>query len=175
MQKINIHGKQYETVASRLNRLLEFEDIFDVGYSIITKVISIENGIIAMSATIKYKNIEVTGHAMEEVTSKGINSTSAMENCETSAVGRALAHLGFFGTEFPSADEMTTALKGQAIKEKKNSPSKKQLYVIKKTCESLSISYDDSIKNVKTSKDASDLIIKLKDEDARNQQEQASF
>jgi hypothetical protein len=36
-----------------------------------------------------------TGLAFETITEKGVNSTSALENCETSAIGRALANAGF--------------------------------------------------------------------------------
>jgi hypothetical protein len=36
-----------------------------------------------------------TGLAFEIITEKGVNSTSALENCETSAIGRALANAGF--------------------------------------------------------------------------------
>jgi hypothetical protein len=48
-----------------------------------------------------------TGHAEEVVTAKGVNQTSALENCETSAEGRALARLGFHpkGAR-PSREEM---------------------------------------------------------------------
>lgn len=48
-----------------------------------------------------------TGHAEEHVTSSGVNKTSALENCETSAEGRALARLGFApkGAR-PSREEM---------------------------------------------------------------------
>lgn len=36
-----------------------------------------------------------TGLAHEQITEKGVNSKSALENCETSAIGRALANLGY--------------------------------------------------------------------------------
>ena len=36
-----------------------------------------------------------TGHAEEKDTDRGVNATSALENCETSAIGRALANAGF--------------------------------------------------------------------------------
>lgn len=36
-----------------------------------------------------------TGHAEETVTTKGVNQTSALENCETSAIGRGLANCGY--------------------------------------------------------------------------------
>ena len=45
-----------------------------------------------------------------------INKTSALENAETSAVGRALAFLGFAGTEIASADEVANAIKQQNFK-----------------------------------------------------------
>jgi AmiR/NasT family two-component response regulator len=41
-----------------------------------------------------------------------VNATSALENAETSAIGRALASLGLGGTEFASADEVARALSG---------------------------------------------------------------
>jgi hypothetical protein len=49
-----------------------------------------------------------TGWAEETVTTRGVNSTSALENCETSAIGRALANLGMGGAgkPRPSAEEM---------------------------------------------------------------------
>jgi hypothetical protein len=47
-----------------------------------------------------------TGHA-EEIRGQGqVNSTSALENAETSAIGRALAALGCSGGEFASANEL---------------------------------------------------------------------
>jgi hypothetical protein len=49
-----------------------------------------------------------TGWAEELVSARGVNATSALENCETSAVGRALANLGMGGAGLPrpSAEEM---------------------------------------------------------------------
>jgi hypothetical protein len=48
------------------------------------------------------------GWAEEIVSARGVNATSALENCETSAVGRALANLGMGGAGMPrpSAEEM---------------------------------------------------------------------
>ena len=49
-----------------------------------------------------------TGYAEEKVTDRGVNSTSALENCETSAIGRALANAGYAAKgKRPSREEMT--------------------------------------------------------------------
>jgi hypothetical protein len=49
-----------------------------------------------------------TGYAEETVSSRGVNQTSALENCETSAIGRALANAGYAPKgKRPSREEMT--------------------------------------------------------------------
>ena len=164
---VNIHGKEYEPVASRLKR---FQEESKGAYSLITELLSIEGGFISVKCTIEYEDRKVTGLAMEEITSKGINSTSAMEVCETSAVGRAFAHMGYFGSEFPSADEMTQAVKGQFTKStgaKKGSydqtkkPSEKQIALIKSKCKELGLDYEQRMIGITTMKLAGELITEL--------------
>ena len=49
-----------------------------------------------------------TGYAEETVSTRGVNSTSALENCETSAIGRALANAGYVTKgKRPSREEMS--------------------------------------------------------------------
>ena len=49
-----------------------------------------------------------TGYAEETVSTRGVNSTSALENCETSAIGRALANAGYAAKgKRPSREEMS--------------------------------------------------------------------
>jgi hypothetical protein len=49
-----------------------------------------------------------TGYAEETVSTRGVNSTSALENCETSAIGRALANAGYASKgKRPSREEMS--------------------------------------------------------------------
>jgi hypothetical protein len=62
-----------------------------------------------------------TGHAEETVTSRGVNQTSALENCETSAIGRALANAGYAPKgKRPSREEMTKVVKAPAPKVEKD-------------------------------------------------------
>lgn len=46
------------------------------------------------------------GHAYEEKTDRGVNATSHVENCETSAIGRALANWIYSAGKRPSREEM---------------------------------------------------------------------
>jgi len=46
------------------------------------------------------------GHAYEEKTDRGVNATSHVENCETSAIGRALANWTYQAGKRPSREEM---------------------------------------------------------------------
>jgi hypothetical protein len=58
-----------------------------------------------------------TGYAEETVTSRGVNQTSALENCETSAIGRALANAGYAPKgKRPSREEMTKVVTPRVIK-----------------------------------------------------------
>jgi 2-hydroxychromene-2-carboxylate isomerase len=108
---VNIHGKEYLTVAERVGT---FRDKHP-NYSIITEIIDNSDGYIVMLATIKNGELTIaTGHAQEKYGSSNINQTSALENCETSAIGRALAAFGLAGSEFASADEVSTAIQQQS-------------------------------------------------------------
>ena len=58
-----------------------------------------------------------TGFAEETVTDRGVNQTSALENCETSAIGRALANAGYAAKgKRPSQEEMTKVVGKKAEK-----------------------------------------------------------
>ena len=58
-----------------------------------------------------------TGYAEETVTSRGVNQTSALENCETSAIGRALANAGYAPKgKRPSREEMTKVVAQKPVK-----------------------------------------------------------
>lgn len=108
---VKIHGKEYQTVALRVKT---FRSSFE-GHSLTTEVLFRDPDVVVMKAIIANSEGRVlaTGHAEEFRKSSQINSTSALENAETSAIGRALAALGLGGTEFASADEVANAIKQQ--------------------------------------------------------------
>lgn len=108
---VKIHGKEYRTVAERVN--LFHEEHKDAVKSVKTKICFTEENKVVMKATISVGDNVYTGHAEEVYDSSMINKTSALENCETSAIGRALASAGFGGTEFASADEVANAISQQ--------------------------------------------------------------
>jgi hypothetical protein len=108
---VNIHGKQYETVALRVKK---FRDAHP-NYRLLTEIVSRDEDCVVMVARIANEKGEIlaTGHSEEYRHTSQINRTSALENAETSAIGRALASLGLGGTEFASADEVANAITQQ--------------------------------------------------------------
>jgi len=104
-ETVRIHNKEYETVASRLNR---FREEHNLNLSVITEIIEITEEKVVVKALIKDKDVVIaTGHAEEKRGSSNINRTSALENAETSAVGRALAFVGYAGSDIVSAEEVS--------------------------------------------------------------------
>ena len=109
---VNIHGKEYKTVAKRVD---EFRKKYESKMAIITSVVSIDEMTVVVKAEILDENQRViaTGFAEENRQASMINKTSALENCETSAIGRALANFGLAGGEYASADEVASAIQKQ--------------------------------------------------------------
>ena len=109
---VNIHGKEYKTVAKRVD---EFRKENGTSMAIITELVSIDEKSVVMKASILNENqiAIATGYAEEKRDASQINRTSALENCETSAIGRALANFGLGGGEYASADEVANAIAQQ--------------------------------------------------------------
>ena len=105
---VSIHGREYATVALRLAIIRR-----NLGASldIVTKVISCDDKQVIMQADIFIEGKHVaTGTAQEFRATSRINQTSFVENCETSAVGRALAMCGLINDQVASADEVSLAI-----------------------------------------------------------------
>lgn len=105
---VNIHGKQYETVALRIRK---FRDSYPK-FTMSTEIIARDGDCVVMRAVISDEagRVIATGHSEEQRKASQINRTSALENAETSAIGRALAAFGLGGTEFATADEVANAI-----------------------------------------------------------------
>ena len=113
-QTINVMGKDYATVALRLavarrnlgSRLrIETEIMHNDKETCVVKATVLINGMIV-----------ATGLAEEKKNASRINQTSALENCETSAVGRALAFCGMTNDKIASAEEVSAAIEQQSKK-----------------------------------------------------------
>lgn len=108
----NIKGKEYAEVNQRVKA---FRTLYPEGF-ITTEILCREGGLCIIRATVGHYTdgksvVLATGTAYEKEGSSQINRTSYIENCETSAVGRALGMAGFgIDTSIASADEMNNAL-----------------------------------------------------------------
>ena len=119
--KVDIKGKNYAMVAARVQA---FRELCPDG-AIETEIISLQDGVATMKATVRDESgkILATGHAQEKESSSFINKTSYIENCETSAVGRALGILGIGSDEqMASAEEVANAINNQGKKSRKDTP-----------------------------------------------------
>jgi len=106
-----IHGRQYKTVAERVTEIHNTNK--DKPLSIETDLVSWTEGVVIFKATVTTNSGIFTGYAYEREGSSQINKTSALENCETSSIGRAVAAAGYSGTEYASANEVENAIKQQ--------------------------------------------------------------
>lgn len=116
LEGISIHGKKYHTVAERVNIFRKHFTDWSIDTAILNNDLEqAMSSIIVMKAVIKTPTgrTVASGLASEVVGSSSVNKTSALENCETSAIGRALAFFGFAGTEIASANELEIALEKQ--------------------------------------------------------------
>tara|TARA_R110002012_G_scaffold227020_3_gene399178 strand:- start:160 stop:774 length:615 start_codon:yes stop_codon:yes gene_type:complete len=112
---VEIHGKEYSTVAERVNSFRESEKYTD--FCIETEILTNNETVVLIRCVVKNADgrIMATGHAEEVRNSTKINKTSALENCETSAIGRALASMNFGGEQFASANEVSDTIIQQHV------------------------------------------------------------
>lgn len=108
----DIKGKEYAEVNQRIKA---FRMVYPEG-TITTELLSNENGVCIFRAVVSNNEGKVigTGTAYEKEDSSFINKTSYIENCETSAVGRALGMCGFgIDVSVASAEEVQNAIQNQ--------------------------------------------------------------
>jgi hypothetical protein len=110
----NIRGKQYVEVNERIKFFRQEEQYKNWGILTEFPVLDSEQCLCLCTITTPEGQIVAQGHAHEEKGSSNINKTSYVENCETSAVGRALAMLGIgIDTSIASANEVEEAIAKQ--------------------------------------------------------------
>ena len=155
---IEIHGKQYVTVAERI-QMLHDSDLMEI--SLNTDIIHDDEQSVVMKTTLEIDGNVFTGIAQEFKGSSNINKTSAHENCETSAVGRALGFAGYGSVEsIASADEVAHAVANQEPK----LASDKQIKYIKKLAEEKDMEITDEQYEKMTMEEAGNLIEHLNKE-----------
>ncbi len=112
MKSVNIKGKNYVMVNERIGY---FRENFK-GWSLESELVSLTDDSCVIKAIVKDENqrIMATGFAQENRESSMINKTSFVENCETSAWGRALGNLGIgIDDSIASAEEVSMAINRQ--------------------------------------------------------------
>ena len=120
IRTIDIKGTAYATVNARLTYFRENHQ----DYRLISEIISDKDGTVIIKASILNEKGDVlaTGHACEKDGVGFINRTSHVENCETSAWGRALGNFGIgISAAVASYEEVANAIEQRkpAVKEKK--------------------------------------------------------
>ena len=112
-----IHGKEYATVAFRL---FSFRKLYPDG-QILTSLEVDDGEKVIMRTIIILDGLEIADGWAEEIRgSTKINETSALENCQTSSIGRALAIAGFDTSgQIASADEVQSAVEQQTVMDEK--------------------------------------------------------
>ena len=110
-------GKLYTQVVHRMEA---FRRIHGTDFGLDTEILVNDGKRVVVKAIITDKESRIVGAGMaEEIRGQGmVNTTSALENAETSAIGRALASLGLAGGEYASANELDAVeRKTQAMRE----------------------------------------------------------
>lgn len=164
LKTVNIKGKEYVEVNERLKAFRTLPEY--KGYSLESEVIALENGVITIKAIIKDDKgiVKATGLAQEKESSSFINKTSFVENCETSAWGRALGNLGIgIDTSVASAEEVENAINNQNNPKEPTINNDQDIFEGLKACgdlDNLKIYYQENYKHVTDKKG----FAKLKDE-----------
>jgi hypothetical protein len=107
----------YETVEVRLEKFIKDYPDFRIATEL--EVVEKDRYIVKayLFKTAQDSVAWATGYAEEKVTDRGVNSTSALEVCETSAIGRSLANAGYAAKgKRPSQSEMKKVVAAQTIK-----------------------------------------------------------
>ena len=117
-------GKKYMMVKDRLTFFRQF---YGLKYGIATELIFADELRVQCKAEIIDENGRIIGSGMAEELrgSSPVNKASALENCESSAIGRALASLALHGGEYPTLDEIESDKRSAEVIDINNAKPKK--------------------------------------------------
>lgn len=146
IKTIDIRGKNYAQVNERIKA---FRMLYPEGF-IVSNLISNDGNVCVFNAEVGIytengeRRVLGVGTAFEEKDSPSskVNKTSFIENCETSAIGRALASVGFgIDTSIASAEEVQNAImnQGEFITEKEQ-------MILRKTVETMGYKVEEFFK-----------------------------
>ena len=161
MKTINIKGKEYVQVNERIKTFRSIPDY--KGWALVTEIKELTNESCTIMAKVVDLNgfVHATGLAREVVAKSPINKFAFVENCETSAIGRALGNFGIgIDTAICSAEELImklaqeektpaqkaaeTRAKNKATKEEVEAGARKAIeYISTKPDNSIEIYSDD--------------------------------
>ena len=158
-------GKKYTEVSKRVEA---FRTHFGLKYGITTNII-VDDGIRVLIKAQVYdlSNTEIAvgeGYAEElrgvghfaKGDKRNVNTGAAIENCETSAIGRALASLGLHGGQYASVDEIQKVNRNnEIIEQNKETPKKEKELTLDKTQKEAKLKLDEKIKQ--TEQDRKDI------------------
>ena len=132
-------GKKYTEVYVRVE---QFRMAFGETLGIDTNILVDDGKRVVIKATVTKDGMIIGSGMAEEIRgSTNVNKTSAIENCETSAIGRALASLGLHGGSYASANEIAAVQrKEQAQQEQSQTPATKPLPNTKKSTQNPDVS-----------------------------------
>lgn len=116
-------GKKYTEVFVRVE---QFRMAFGETMGIDTEILVDDGQRVVIKAIVTHEGSIIGSGMAEEIRgSSRVNQTSAIENCETSAIGRALASLGLHGGSYASANEIAAVQRKEKAMEEQKQPEPK--------------------------------------------------
>ena len=136
---IDVKGRNYADVPQRIKA---FRKLFPDGF-IKSEIVNLADGVVVIKAEAGFydadgkETVLGTGLAYEKEGSSFINKTSYIENCETSAVGRALGMIGLgIDTSVASYEEVANAINQQEVEKVRGQViSENKFKVLQKMCQ----------------------------------------